>query len=243
MTIVYNDKDGKYEPIAESDERISNLKEENLITKFRLFKNSDFSEIHFHTNNGKILSRTEREERLPTEKIEIFENENYYLRITHYIDERGEHERIKFELLNNETNQIMGKSHFDMFPIFQRISINPEEKKEEILNRIYPWRYYESRGYKKLKLKERLTFWYHELNRMERFNSPYPLPYKNKGFNILECWYINEIYSHFEDDLKSFVIELAKSFKIDENVAIEIYENRNDKNKWENIVKKYEMNK
>lgn len=60
MTIAYNNKEGKYEPIADSDERISNLKEENLITKFRLFKNSDFSEIHFYTKNGKILSRTVR---------------------------------------------------------------------------------------------------------------------------------------------------------------------------------------
>jgi hypothetical protein len=243
MTIVYNDKNGKYEPIADSSERISNLKEEGLITKFRLFKNSNFSEIHFHTNSGETLSKTEREERLPTERIETFGNENYYLRITHYIDDRGEHERIKCELLNNETNQIMGKSHFDLFPIFQRISINPEEKKEEILNRIYPWRYYQGRGFGKLELKEKLSFLYYELQRMERMNSPYPLPYKNKGFNVLDCWYINEIYSHFEDDLKSFVIELAKSFKIDTKVATEIYENRNDKNKWEEIVTEYEMNK
>lgn len=243
MKIIYNAKDKKYEPVADLDEKISNLKEENLVTKFRLFKDSNFSEIHFFSKDGKMLSKVERETRLPKERIENFENQDYYLKITHFIDGRGEHERIKFELYNVKTNQFMGKSYFDMSPIYQRITINPEEKKEEILNRIYPWRYYESRGYHKLNLKEKLIFWHHELMRMERMNSPYPLPYKNKGFNILSCWYINKIYSKFENDLKPFVIELAKSFKIEKKVAIEIYENRNDENMWEEIVKIYELNK
>ena len=243
MKIAYNEKDRKFEPIAEFDEKISNLKEENLVTKFRIFKNSIFHEIHFYSENGKLLTKDERGERLPKEQIENFEKENCYLKTSHYIDERGEHQRIKFELFKLDTNEFMGKSHFDMFPIFQRIIIDTEEIKEEILNRIHPWRYYKNRGYNKLDLKDKLNFWYYELQRMERMNSPYPLPYKNKGLNVLEYWYINKIFSNFENDLKLFVIELAKSFKIEEKIAIEIYENRNDEKTWEEIIKKHKLSK
>lgn len=236
MKIAYNEEQKKYVPVPNLNEQVLNLVN-GIVTRFKLYDGVNSSEIHFFEKNGNILTREERKERLPLKKVKHFDEDNCYIEVSHYIDDKGDFERVKLELYDAITHEFIGKNDFDRFPILQRAERDLDSEKESILNRNYPWRFYEKKlDYQNLNLNEKLTFWHAQVKRMERINSPISLPYKNKGLNVLECYYINGVFARFEDDLKQFVIELAKSFGIGEKVAIEVYESRHDVDGWNSVI-------
>ncbi len=163
------------------------------------------------------------------------------MKITHYIEEVTYYERVKYELFDLESENLLGKSSYDLIPLVQNIDINIAEKKEEILNSIKPYRYYEKMGYRNFNEKEKLEFWRGRAGFIDRMGSPYTQPHKNNGLNVLDAWFIDEIYAEFEDDLLEFVVQLASVFGIKREVAVKLFESRNNKDKWIEVANKYKL--
>lgn len=243
MLIGFDEKSNRFEVTAEGNERILNNKHEGEISRFRIKQNENTREIHLNNQKGKILSLDERKKRLPPERIVRIPDQKYYFKEVHYIDENQLNERIRLELYEVNTDILIGKSYSDKYTLFQNPTTDYEEEKESILNRLNPARYFRSRGYHTLTLERKVGFWYLELLRMERFNSPYELPYKNILINLITEYYIDKVMLEIDGaSTNEIICRLAQECGLDENIAMELLINRSDKNKFKEVLDKYQLN-
>lgn len=242
MIINFDEKSKRFEVTAERNEKIFNLKHEGGISRFRIKQDEITREVHLNNQTGEILSLDERRKRLPPERIVRIQDKKYYFNEVYYIDENQLNERIRLELYEVANDNLIGKSYSDKYTLFQNSITDYEGEKESILNRIEPARYFRSRGYHTLDLERKVGFWYLELLRMERFNSPYELPYKNIMINLINEYYIDKVMLEIDkSNTNEIICRLAKECGLDEKIAIELLINRNDKNKFNEILDKYHL--
>lgn len=242
MVISFDERSDRFELTTEENEKILNIKYEGEITRFRIKQNEDTREVHLNNQTGEILPLYERQQRLPPERIVRIPDEKYYFKEIYYIDENQLSERIRLELYEGANNNLIGKSYSDKYTLFQNLNTDYEKEKESILNRLNPARYFRSRGYHTLSLERKVGFWYLELLRMERFNSPYELPYKNILINLINEYYIDKVMLKIDKSYTNEIIcRLAKECGLDESVAIELLINRNDKNEFNKILDKHQL--